>query len=92
MVIITEDVRGEDGSLFLVGLNLRGTLWRFAMQAWDTANFLPPLASHPLRTSASFKAGRKWGEHINTCKSFGCPDQARLVMSTEAQNVLTNTG
>ena len=60
---------------------------------WDTAIFLPPLGSLPLRGSASFKAGRKMGRAHQYVQIFlkGCPEQARLVMPTEAQDVLANT-
>ena len=93
MVIITGDVRGEDGGLLNLFEQTREAICGAGLKAWNTANFLPPLGSLPLRTSASFKAGRKMGRAHQSVQIFlkGCPEQARLVMPTEAQDVLANT-
>ena len=94
-MVITGDVRGEDGSPFLVGLNPRGYLWRFALQAGkkQPKQRTSCHRSHPALCAPAhpLKQAEKWGGHINPCKSFGCPEQARLVMPTEAQDVLANT-
>ena len=93
MVIITGDVRGEDGGLLNLFEQAREAICGAGLKAWNTAIFLPPLGSLPLRTSASFKAGRKMGRAHQYVQIFlkGCPEQARLVMPTEAQDVLANT-
>ena len=97
MLIITGDVRGEDGSL--LSCRIKPARHSVALcpagreEAAQAAMFLPPLGSLPLRTSASFKAGRKMGRAHQSAQVFlkGHPEQARLVIPTEAQDVLANT-
>ena len=74
MVIITGDVRGEDGSP--LSCRIKPARHSVALcpagreEAAQAANFMPPLGSLPLRTSSSFKAGRKMGRAHQSVQVF----------------------
>ena len=66
-------------------LRERGGPWR--KDLWLAKGLREPCHRSVLSLSAParpLKRVEKWGGCINTFKFFGCPEQARLVMPTEA--------